>query len=283
MALRLTEQPSKYDHLEKKSVAELLRDINEEDKSVPLAIEKVLPDLEKLVSAIEHQLKNGGRMFYCGCGTGGRLSVLDAVELPNTYGIDPEMIQCVLAGGVENLVLALEEKEDDIEEGWRTLTEQKHVTPKDIVVGISASGTTPYVLQTLKHCKEHGIPTGSFVNNPDSPISKYSDYPVEVVTGPEFITGSTRMKAGTSQKLICDMISSTVLIRLGRIEGNQMVNVRLINDKVVDRSVRMLMERNPSLKDYEYCKEMIKKCGNVKKTEAYLLKEGVLKTLPIEI
>jgi len=279
MALRLTEQPSLYDHLEKKSVAELLHDINEEDKKVPLAIEKVLPDLEKLVTAIELQLKAGGRMFYCGCGTGGRLSVLDAIELPNTYGIDPEQIQCVLAGGVENLVLALEEKEDDIEEGWRTLQE-RNVSPKDIVVGISASGTTPYVLQTLKHCQENGIPTGSFVNNPDSPISKYSDYPVEVITGPEFVTGSTRMKAGTTQKLICDMISTTVLIRLGRVEGNRMVNVRLINDKVVDRSVRMLMERNPSLTDYAFCEEMIKKCGNVKKTEAYLFEQGVLKTLP---
>lgn len=281
MALRLTEQPSKYDHLEKMSVKELLHNINEEDKTVPLAIEKVLPDLEKLVTAIEHQLRNGGRMFYCGCGTGGRLSVLDAIELPNTYGIDPNQIQCVLAGGVENLVLALEEKEDDIEEGWRTLQE-RHVSPKDIVVGISASGTTPYVLNTLKHCQENHIPTGSFVNNPDSPISKYSDYPVEVITGPEFVTGSTRMKAGTSQKLICDMISTTVLCRLGRIEGNKMVNVRLINDKVVDRSVRMLMERNPSLTDYEYCKEMIKKCGTVKKTEKYLFDNGVLDKLPEE-
>lgn len=281
MALRLTEQPSKYDHLEKMSVKELLHNINEEDKTVPLAIEKVLPDLEKLVTAIENQLRNGGRMFYCGCGTGGRLSVLDAIELPNTYGIDPNQIQCVLAGGVENLVLALEEKEDDIEEGWRTLQE-RNISPKDIVVGISASGTTPYVLNTLKHCQENHIPTGSFVNNPDSPISKYSDYPVEVITGPEFVTGSTRMKAGTSQKLICDMISTTVLCRLGRIEGNRMVNVRLINDKVVDRSVRMLMERNPYLTDYEYCKEMIKKCGTVKKTEKYLFDLGVLDKLPEE-
>lgn len=274
--MRLTEQPSLYDNLEKKSVAELIRDINDEDKTVPLAIEKVLPDLERLITAIEKQLKAGGRMFYLGCGTGGRLSVLDAIELPNTYGIDPEQIQCVLAGGVENLVLALEEKEDDTEEGWRTLQE-RHISPKDIVVGISASGTTPYVLSALKSCREHGIPTGSFVNNADSPISKYADYPVEVVTGPEFITGSTRMKAGTTQKLICDMISTTVLIRLGRVEGNRMVNVRLINDKVVDRSVRMLMDRNPSLTDYEFCKEAIKKCGNVKKTEAYLTEKGVLK------
>ncbi len=274
--MRLTEQPSLYDDLEKKSVAELLRDINEEDKKVPLAIEKVLPDLICLVSAIEHQLRNGGRMFYVGCGTGGRLSVLDAIELPNTYGIDPEMIQCVLAGGVENLVLALEEREDDVNEGWRTLQE-RHVSPKDIVVGISASGTTPFVLATLRQCREHGIPTGSFVNNSGSPISAYADYPVEVITGPEFVTGSTRMKSGTSQKMICDMISTTVLIRLGRVEGNRMVNVRLINDKVVDRSVRMLMERNPSLTDYEFCKETIMKCGTVRKTEDYLRGQGLLK------
>lgn len=275
MSLRLTEQPSLYDNLEKKSVIEILTDINNEDKTVPLAIEKVLPDLERLVSAIEHQLREGGRMFYLGCGTGGRLSVLDAVELPNTYGIDPEQIQCVLAGGVENLVLALEEKEDDVEEGWRTLKE-KNISSKDIVVGISASGTTPFVLSALRKCKEHGIPTGSFVNNENSPISEFSDYPVEVITGPEYITGSTRMKAGTTQKLICDMISTTVLIRLGRVEGNRMVNVRLINDKVVDRSVRMLMDRNPSLTDYKFCEEIIRKCGNVKKAETYLKEQGIL-------
>lgn len=281
MTLRLTEQPSPYDHLEKKTVAELLHDINNEDKKVPFAIEKALPDLEKLVSAIEKHLRAGGRMFYCGCGTGGRLSVLDAIELPNTYGINPEQIQCILAGGVENLVLALEEKEDDIEEGWRTLIE-RGVNTGDIVVGISASGTTPFVLATLKACREHGITTGSFVNNPGSPISEYSDYPVEVITGPEFVTGSTRMKSGTSQKMICDMISTTVLIRLGRVEGNRMVNARLINDKVVDRSVRMLMERNPTLKDRNFCETAIRKCGNVKKTEEYLLGQGVLKTLPKE-
>lgn len=279
MALRITEQPSLYDHLEKKSVMEIITEINGEDKKVPLAIEKSLPELEKLISAIEKQLKNGGRMFYVGCGTGGRLSVLDQVELPNTYGIDPEMIQCVLAGGVENLVLALEEKEDDIEEGWQTL-QAKKVCRKDIIVGISASGTTPYVLETMKKCRENGIPTGSFVGNPGSPISKFSDYPVEIVCGPEYITGSTRMKCGTVQKLVCDMISTTVLIRLGRIEGNKMVNVRLINDKVLERSVRMLMERNSSLTDYKFCEEMIKKCGNVKKAEQYLLEQGKIKILP---
>ncbi|MBQ9474967.1 MAG: N-acetylmuramic acid 6-phosphate etherase [Bacteroidales bacterium] len=280
MALRLTEQPSLYDHLEKKSVAELLHDINQEDKKVPQAIEKVLPEIEKLVSAIEEKLRNGGRMFYLGAGTGGKLAVLDTLEVPNTYGVSPEMIQAVLAGGNENLVLDLEEAEDDVLEGWETLRDKLHVTPNDIVIGISASGTTPYVLEALKACKENGIPTGSFVNNPDSPISKYSDYPVEIITGPEFITGSTRMKSGTSQKLLCDMISTTLMCRLGRVEGNRMVCANLINNKVIDRSVRNLMDRNPSLTDYEFCKESIMKCGNVKKTEQYLFEQGVLKSLP---
>ena len=275
MALRLTEQPSLHDHLEKKSVAELLREINEEDKKVPLAIEKVLPELEKLVSAIEKQLRAGGRMFYCGAGTGGKLAVLDMLEIPNTYGVSPDMIQCILAGGVENLVLDLEEMEDDVQEGWKLLQE-KNVSEKDIVVGISASGNTPYVLATLKACREHGIPTGSFVNNPGSPISEYSDYPVEVITGPEFITGSTRMKSGTSQKLICDMISTTIMCRLGRVEGNRMVHAHLINNKVIDRLTRTMVERNPSL-SYEVCEAAIKKYGGLTEAEKGLREEGVIK------
>ena len=275
MALRLTEQPSLHDHLEKKSVAELIREINEEDKKVALAIEAVLPDLEKLISAIENQIRAGGRMFYCGAGTGGKLAVLDTLEIPNTYGVSPDMFQCILAGGVENLVLDLEEMEDDVDEGWKLL-EEKNICPKDIVVGISASGCTPYVLATLKACREHGIPTGSFVNNPGSPISEYSDYPVEVITGPEFITGSTRMKSGTSQKLICDMISTTVMCRLGRVEGNRMVHAHLINNKVVDRLTRTMVERNPSL-SYEVCEAAIKKYGGLTEAEKGLKDEGVIK------
>ena len=274
MAIRLTEQPSLHDHLEKKSVAELIREINEEDKKVALAIEAVLPDLEKLISAIENQIRGGGRMFYCGAGTGGKLAVLDTLEIPNTYGVSPEMFQCILAGGVENLVLDLEEMEDDVEEGWKLL-EEKHISPKDIVVGISASGNTPYVLSTLKACREHGIPTGSFVNNPLSPISQYSDYPVEVITGPEFITGSTRMKSGTSQKLICDMISTTVMCRLGRVEGNRMVHAHLINNKVVDRLTRTMVERNPSL-TYDVCEAAIKKYGGLTEAEKGLKAAAVI-------
>lgn len=276
MSLRLTEQPSLYDHLEKKSVAELLRDINAEDKKVPLAIEAVLPQIEELVNAIEARIKAGGRFFWLGAGTGGKLGVLDVLEVPNTYGVDPEIWQAVLAGGVENLVLDLEEAEDDVEEGWRTLSEKHHITSNDIVVGISASGCTPYVMAAMKACKEHGIPCGSICNNPDSPISAYVDYPIEIITGPEFITGSTRMKSGTSQKLLCDMISTTLMVRLGRVEGNRMVCANLINNKVIDRLTRTMVERNPQL-SYEYCEEVIKKTGGLKKAEEYLKEQGILK------
>jgi len=282
MALRLTEQPSLYDNLEKKSVAELIHDINQEDKKVALAMEKVLPDIEKLITAIENQIRKGGRLFYLGAGTGGKLAVLDTLEIPNTYGVSAEMVQCVLAGGVENLVLDLEEAEDWLDEGWETLVNKHHVTPNDIVVGISASGTTPYVLASLKACREHGIPTGSFTNNPQSPISEYADYPVEIVMGPEFITGSTRMKSGTSQKLMCDMISTTLMCRLGRVEGNRMVCAHLINNKVVDRLTRTMMDRNPSLTDYAQCEAAIKKCEGLKEAEQYLFETGVLKSLPTE-
>lgn len=265
---RLTEQPSKYDNLEKKSVDELVVAINNEDKSVALAIEKELPSIVKLIDAIEQKLKNGGRMFYLGAGSGGRLSVLDIIELPNTYGIDPGVFNVILAGGVENLVLALEDKEDDEEEGWKRL-QDNNISPRDIVVGISASGTTPFVLSALKKCRENGIPCGSIVHNPKSPISAYSDYPVEVVMGPEFVTGSTRMKCGTAQKMIFDMISTTTLIRLGRVEGNRMVNVRLINNKVVERSVKMILEKS-NLTDYEEARKVLLQCGNVKKSLDYL-------------
>ena len=275
MALRLTEQPSLYDHLETKSVAELIRDINNEDKKVALAMEQVLPEIEKMISAIEKQIRAGGRMFYLGCGTGGKLAVLDILEVPNTYGVDPEIWQAVLAGGVENLVLDLEEAEDDIDEGWRTLEQKHHITPKDIVIGISASGNTPYVLSAMKACKEHGIPCGSICNNPQSPISEYVDYPVEIVMGPEFITGSTRMKSGTSQKLLCDMISTTLMCRLGRVEGNRMVCAHLINNKVVDRLTRTLMDRN-GITDYALVESEIKACGGLREAESSLRRKGYI-------
>ena len=265
---RITEQPSLYRHLEKMSVDELIANINREDQKVALAIEQQLPQISKLITAVEQQLKAGGRMFYLGAGSGGRLSVLDKVELPNTYGIEKGVINVILAGGEENLVLALEEMEDDEEDAWNQM-QAFNVSSADFVIGISASGTTPFVLAGLRKCRENNIPCGCIVGNPDSPIAAIVDYPIEVVTGPEFVTGSTRMKCGTVQKMLFDMISTTVLIRMGRVEDNRMVNVRLINNKVVDRSVKMLMEKS-GLIDYEEAKELILKCGNVKKAMEYL-------------
>jgi N-acetylmuramic acid 6-phosphate etherase len=265
---RITEQASKYRHLEKMSVDELVKNINNEDKKVALAIEEVLPQVSKLLSAVEEKLRNGGRMFYLGSGSGGRLSVLDKVELPNTYGIEKGIINTILAGSEENMLLVLEEKEDDEEDAIYQIEKYK-VTDKDFVIGISASGTTPFVLAGMKRCKELGIPCGCIVSNPDSQIAAAVDYPIEVITGPEFVTGSTRMKCGTVQKMLFDMISTTVLIRLGRVEDNRMVNVRLINNKVVDRSVKMVMLLT-GLDDYEKAKEILIKHGNVKKSVDYI-------------
>ena len=265
---RITEQPSKYRHLEKMSVGELITNINKEDRTVALVIEKQLPQIGKLITAVEEQLKAGGRMFYLGCGAGGRLSVLDKIELTNTYGIEKGIINAILSGGEENLVLALEETEDDEEDAWKQM-QAFHVSDKDFIIGISACGTTPFVLSGLKKCKENNIPCGCIVSNPGSPIAAIADYPIEVITGPEFVTGSTRMKCGTAQKMILDMISTTVLIRLERVEDNKMVNVRLINNKVVDRSIKMVMELS-GMTNYEQAKEILMECGNVKKSVDYI-------------
>lgn len=266
MDKRITEQPSHYDHLEQMSVEQLTADINNENMTVPAAIGKALPAINRLIEAVEHKLKNGGRLFYVGCGTGGRLATLDTIEVQNTYGTDGTQIQAVFPGGIGCLTQTRESREDDTENSWQQLLD-KHVSNDDIVVGVSASGTTPFVLAALRHCRTAGITTGCIVNNPNSPIAAEADYQVEVITGPEFVTGSTRMKAGTSQKLIFDMISTTVQIRLGRVEGNKMVNAKLINNKLIDRAVRIFMERNPQYTDYEEAKALILKAGSVKKAE----------------
>ncbi|ULQ50861.1 N-acetylmuramic acid 6-phosphate etherase [Flavihumibacter fluvii] len=260
---RITEQPSAHRHLEQKSIAEITALINKEDQSVALAIEKALPQINQLITAVVTQLKNGGRMFYLGAGSGGRLSVLDALELPTTYGIQKGIVNVVLAGGVEHLAEAPEEKEDEPETGWQELVKEK-VSPKDIVIGISASGTTPFVLGALNHCRASGIPCGCIVSNPDSPIAAQADYPVEVVTGPEFITGSTRMKCGSAQKFIFDMISTTTMIQLGRVKDNKMVHVALINDKITDRAVKMLMELG-SIASYDTARAILLEQGSVQK------------------
>ena len=266
MDKRITEQPSHYDHLERMSVEQLTADINNENMTVPAAIGKALPAINTLIEAVEHKLKNGGRLFYVGCGTGGRLATLDTIEVQNTYGTDGTQIQAVFPGGIGCLTQTRESREDDTENSWQQLLD-KRISTDDIVVGVSASGTTPFVLAALRHCRTAGITTGCIVNNPDSPIAAEADYPVVVITGPEFVTGSTRMKAGTSQKLIFDMISTTVQIRLGRVEGNKMVNAKLINNKLIDRAVRIFMERNPQYTDYEEAKALILKAGSVKKAE----------------
>lgn len=266
MDKRITEQPSRYEHLERMSVGELIADINRENRGVPEAVERALPQIERLITAIVEKLRAGGRLFYCGCGTGGRLAILDTIEAQNTYTSPPEMIQAVFPGGVDDLLNTTESKEDDIEGGWRQLQEHG-VSTRDIVVGFSASGTTPFVLSTLRHCRAEGIATGSVVSNPGAPVSETSDYPVVVLTGPEFVTGSTRMKGGTAQKLVLDMISTTCMIRLGRVEGNRMVNAKTINHKLLDRAVRIFMERNPRYADYREAELLLRKYGSVKKAE----------------
>lgn len=258
---RITEESSKYRHLEKMSVEELTANLNQEDKSVALAIEKALPELNRLISTIVSKIEHDGRLFYVGAGSGGRLSVLDVIELPTTFGVSSDLFNVILAGGKEHLIEAPEEKEDDVNAAWQMLQE-KQVSEKDIVIGISASGTTPFVLSALKECKKLGITTACIVSNPESPIAAMSDIPVEVITGPEFITGSTRMKCGTAQKMIFDMISTSTMIKLGRVLDNQMVNVKLINDKITDRAVKMLMN-NTGITDYTLAKELLLKHGSV--------------------
>jgi N-acetylmuramic acid 6-phosphate etherase len=260
--IRITEQDSLYHDLEKMSVEQLTAAINTEDKKVAVAIEKALPRINVLIRETVHKLKQGGRLFYLGAGSGGRLAVLDAIELPTTYGVEKGIVVPILAGGIERLADALEEKEDEPLAGWAQL-QKAAITQKDIVIGISASGTTPFVLGALEKCQENGIETGCIVSNPDSPIAARATYPVEIITGQEFVTGSTRMKCGTAQKMVFDMISTTVMISLGRVEGNKMVHVKLINDKIVDRSVRMLMEKT-GISDYEKARSILLENGSVK-------------------
>jgi len=265
---KITEQPSRYRHLEKMTVEELLININKEDKTVPYAVEKAIPQIEKLVEAAVDKMLSGGRLFYVGAGTSGRLGVVDASECPPTYGVPYGLVIAVIAGGDKAITSAVEFAEDDKDEGWKDL--QKHqVNDKDFVIGIAASGTTPYVIGALEQCRKLGILTGCITNNPGSPLTLVSDYPVEVEVGPEFVTGSTRMKSGTSQKLVLNMISTAIMIQLGRVEDNKMVNMQLSNEKLVDRGTKMVMERL-ELTDYEKAKELLLKYGSVRKAvESY--------------
>ena len=268
MFKRITEEPSEYRHLENMPVKEILISINSEDKKVPEAIEKVIPQIEGLAHAITDKMLMGGRLFYIGAGTSGRLGIVDASECPPTYGVPSGLVIGIIAGGLKAMTEAIEYAEDDSEQGWKDL-QYHYVNNKDVVIGIAASGTTPYVIGALLKCKEHGIITGSISCNPDSPISAAAEFPIEIIVGPEFITGSTRMKSGTAQKLVLNMISTTVMIQLGRVEDNKMVNMMLTNEKIVDRGVKMLMEKT-GITDYAEAKKLLFTYGSVKKaTENY--------------
>ncbi len=259
---RITESESNYNHLEKMSVAELLAGINNEDKTVALAVEKAIPQIEKLVAVVAEKMKNGGRLFYLGAGTSGRLGIVDASECPPTYGVEHGLVIGIIAGGDKAIRKAVEFAEDDEQQGWKDLQEHL-INANDTVIGITASGTAPYVLGALMKCNEEGIKTGSITCNPGSPVALAAKFPVEVIVGPEFVTGSTRMKSGTAQKLALNMISTTVMIKLGRVRGNRMVDMQLSNNKLIDRGTKMVMEELKT--DYETANELLKKYGSVRK------------------
>jgi N-acetylmuramic acid 6-phosphate etherase len=239
--MSVTESSSHYDALEQMSVKTLLSHINNEDKTVPLAVEKALPQIEALVEAIVPRMQAGGRLFYIGAGTSGRLGIVDASECPPTYGVEHGLVVGIIAGGDTAIRKAVEFAEDDDQQAWTDLA-QHQFNAQDSLIGIAASGRTPYVIGGLRDARKHGALTGCIVCNPGSPVAAEAEFPIEVVTGPEFVTGSTRMKAGTAQKLVLNMISTSIMIRLGRVKGNKMVDMQLSNHKLVDRGVRMLMD-----------------------------------------
>lgn len=259
---KTTEQDSKYEHLEKMTVSELLTNINEEDKTVPLAVEKALPQIEILVNQIVAKMKIGGRLFYIGAGTSGRLGIVDASECPPTFGVPFDLVIGIIAGGDTAIRKAVEFAEDDKEQAWKDL-QQWQINENDVVIGIAASGTTPYVIGGLEKCNQNNITTGSISCNAESPLSKTAKFPIDVVVGPEFVTGSSRMKAGTAQKLVLNMISTATMIQLGKVKGNKMVDMQLSNHKLVDRGIRMIMNELPI--SYEEANELLKKYGSVRK------------------
>ena len=258
---KITESDSNYDGLEKMSVFDLLLNINKEDKTVANSVAEQIPQIEKLVNAIVLQMKNGGRLFYLGAGTSGRLGIVDASECPPTFGVDHGLVVGLMAGGDKAMRKAVEFAEDSSSLGWEDL-KTHNITSRDVVIGIAASGTTPYVIGALKKCQEEKIITGCIVCNEGSPVSEVSDYPVEVVVGPEFVTGSTRMKSGTAQKLVLNMISTSVMIKLGKVKGNKMVDMQLSNNKLVDRGTKMIMQELSV--NYETAHSLLDKYGSVR-------------------
>ncbi|MGR7811779.1 N-acetylmuramic acid 6-phosphate etherase [Lacinutrix undariae] len=260
--IKTTEKDSNYNHLEKMDVKQILTNINNEDKLVPQAVQKALPQIETLVKQIVTQLKKGGRLFYIGAGTSGRLGILDASECPPTFGVPHDLVIGLIAGGDVAIRKAVEFAEDSTTQGWQDLQEY-NITSKDVVVGIAASGTTPYVINTLKKCNENNIITGSISCNAQSPLSKTGQYPIDVIVGPEFVTGSSRMKAGTAQKLVLNMITTATMIQLGKIKGNKMVDMQLSNHKLVNRGINMITkELNIT---HQEAQKLLEKHKNVRK------------------
>ena len=259
--VKISEQSSLYNDLEKKSVLEILTDINTEDHKVADAVQKAIPQIEKLVTGIVERMKRGGRIFYMGAGTSGRLGVLAASEIPPTFGMDPSWVIGIIAGGDTALRNPVENAEDDTAQGGKDL-QAFNVNEKDTVIGIAASGTTPYVIGALKEARAHGCLTGSISSNPDSPISEAAEVPIEMIVGPEYVTGSSRMKSGTGQKMICNMITTSVMIKMGRVKGNKMVNMQLSNAKLVDRGTRMVVEELGL--PYDEAKRLLLLHGSVK-------------------
>ena len=265
--VKISEQSSLYNDLEKKSVHEILTDINTEDKKVALAVEKAIPQIEKLVNEIVPRMKQGGRIFYMGAGTSGRLGVLDASEIPPTFGMDPSWVIGLIAGGDIALRNPVENAEDNTNQGWEDL-KKFNINDKDTVIGIAASGTTPYVIGAIEEAKKHGILTAAITSNPDAPVSEAADIAIEMVVGPEYVTGSSRMKSGTGQKMICNMITTATMIKMGRVKGNKMVNMQLSNAKLVDRGTRMVVDELGL--SYDEAKRLLLMHGSVKKAvDAY--------------
>ena len=264
---KTTESSSKYNHLEQMSVHELLSNINQEDQSVAQSVAKEIPSIEKTVEAIVKSLSNGGRLFYIGAGTSGRLGIVDASECPPTFGVPQGLVNGIIAGGDSAIRKAVEFAEDSLEQGWLDLQAQD-INEKDFVIGIAASGSTPYVIAAVKKCKEQGIFTGCIVCNEGSELASAVDFPITVVVGPEFVTGSTRMKSGTAQKLVLNMLSTASMIKTGRVKGNKMVDMQLSNNKLVDRGVKMIMDETKT--DYATADTLLKQHGSVRKAiDAY--------------
>jgi N-acetylmuramic acid 6-phosphate etherase len=259
---KTTEKDSYYSNLEQMPVSEILYNINKEDQTVPNAVKKAIPQIEKLVNVVTEKMKHNGRLFYIGAGTSGRLGVVDASECPPTFGVPYDRVVGIIAGGDGAIRKAVEFAEDDTEQAWKDLSAYR-ISEKDVLVGIAASGTTPYVIGGLRMANQKNIVTGCIVCNSGSPVATEAKYPVEVITGPEFVTGSTRMKAGTAQKLVLNMLTTTVMIQLGRIKGNKMVDMQLTNNKLVDRGTNMVM--NYTGLDEQEAAELLLKYGSVRK------------------